>query len=206
MNSEIKKYIQKVVIDLGKIPQKRKKILLEIVSYIKQNYLIEDRSNIIFICTHNSRRSQLAQCWLSVSCRYYNLNKINTFSGGLEITSLNSNALNALKRSGFIVNHIDTKDNIYLLKTSKKNKGQTLYSKKHDSKNNPQRKFLAIITCSDANKQCPVVRGADKKIFLPYHDPRISDGSGLEKTTYDQSCFNIAQEMFYIMKKVKEVI
>ena len=62
------------------------------------------------------------------------------------------------------------------------------------------------MTCSDADKKCPVVRGADKRIFLPYQDPRISDGSDLEKSAYDQSCYIIAQEMFYIMRKVKEII
>jgi len=62
------------------------------------------------------------------------------------------------------------------------------------------------MTCSDADKKCPDVRGADKKTFLPYQDPRISDGSGLEKSAYDQSCYLIAQEMFYIMKKAREVI
>jgi len=203
MNKKLKTYIQKVILDIDKIPDKRKKLLSDIVDYIKQGCLNENRANIIFICTHNSRRSQLAQCWSIASYQYYKLKNIKFFSGGLEITSFNLNALNALKRSGFI---IDQKEHTYLLKTSKNSGGQKFFSKMYDYKSNPKRKFLAIMTCSDADKKCPVVRGADKRTFLPYQDPRISDGSGLEKSAYDQSCYIIAQEMFYIMKKAREVI
>ncbi|MFL2997438.1 MAG: hypothetical protein ACJZ1Q_01670, partial [Candidatus Neomarinimicrobiota bacterium] len=63
MNKKLKTYIQKVILDIDKIPNKRKKLLLDIVDYIKQGCLNESMANIIFICTHNSRRSQLAQCW-----------------------------------------------------------------------------------------------------------------------------------------------
>ena len=206
MNKKLKTYVQKVILDIDKIPDKRKKLLSDIVDYIKQGCLNENRANIIFICTHNSRRSQLAQCWSIASYQYYKLKNIKFFSGGLEITSFNLNALNALKRSGFIIDQKGQKEQIYLLKTSKNSGGQKFFSKMYDYKSNPKRKFLAIMTCSDADKKCPVVRGADKRTFLPYQDPRISDGSGLEKSAYDQSCYIIAQEMFYIMKKAREVI
>ena len=206
MNKKLKTYIQKVVLDIDKIPDKRKKLLLDIVDYMKQACLNENRANIIFICTHNSRRSQLAQCWSIASYQYYKLKNIKFFSGGMETTSFNLNALNALKRSGFIIDQKGQKEHVYLLKTSKNSDGQKYFSKMYDSKSNPKRKFLAIMTCSDADKKCPVVRGADKKTFLLYQDPRISDGSDLEKSAYDQSCYIIAQEMFYIMKKAREVI
>ena len=206
MNKKLKTYIQKVILDIDKIPNKRKKLLLDIVDYIKQGCLNENMANIIFICTHNSRRSQLAQCWSFASYQYYKLKNIKFFSGGMEITSFNLNALNALKRSGFIIDQKGQKEHVYLLKTSKNSDGQKFFSKMYDSKSNPKRKFLAIMTCSDADKNCPVVRGADKRIFLPYQDPRISDGLDLEESVYDQSCYIIAQEMFYIIKKVKEII
>jgi hypothetical protein len=206
MNKKLKTYIQKVILDIDKIPDKRKKLLSDIVDYIKQGCLNENRANIIFICTHNSRRSQLAQCWSIASYQYYKLKNIKFFSGGLEITSFNLNTLKALKRSGFIIDQKGQKEHTYLLKTSKNSGGQKFFSKMYDYKSNPKRKFLAIMTCSDADKKCPVVRGADKRTFLPYQDPRISDGSGLEKSAYDQSCYLIAQEMFYIMKKAREVI
>ena len=206
MNKKLTTYIQKVILGIDKVPDKRKKLLLDIAGYIKKSYFNESIANIVFICTHNSRRSQLAQCWSITSCQYYKLENIKFFSGGMEITSFNLNALNALKRSGFIIDQKGQKEHVYLLKTSKNSGGQKFFSKMYDYKSNPKKKFLAIMTCSDADKKCPVVRGADKRTFLPYQDPRISDGSDLEKSAYDQSCYIIAQEMFYIMKKAREVI
>ena len=206
MNKKLKTYIQKVILDIDKVPNKRKKLLSDIADYIKQSCLNENMANIIFICTHNSRRSQLAQCWSIASYQYYKLKNIKFFSGGMEITSFNLKALNALKRSGFIIDQKGQKEHVYLLKTSKNSAGKKFFSKMYDSMSNPKRKFLSIITCSDADKKCPVVKGADKKIFLPYEDPRISDGLDLEESVYDQSCYIIAQEMFYIMKKVREII
>ena len=118
MNKKLKTYIQKVILDIDKIPDKRKKLLSDIVDYIKQGCLNENRANIIFICTHNSRRSQLAQCWSIASYQYYKLKNIKFFSGGLEITSFNLNALNALKRSGFIIDQKGQKEHIkYTLQT-----------------------------------------------------------------------------------------
>jgi arsenate reductase (thioredoxin) len=206
MNKKLKTYIKKLTLDIDKIPKKRKKLLLDIAGYLKQDCFNENRANIIFICTHNSRRSQLAQCWSIASSQYYNLKNINFFSGGMETTSFNRKALNALKRSGFIIDQKNQEAQVYLLKTSKTSDGQKFFSKRYDYKRNPQKKFLAIMTCSDADKKCPFVKGADKKIFLPYHDPRRSDGSDLEESIYDQSCYIIAQEMFYIMKKARGVI
>ena len=60
------------------------------------------------------------------------------------------------------------------------------------------------MTCSDADQMCPVIKGADKKIFLPYIDPRVADNAGLEKEVYSQTCSIIAKEMFYLMKQVKK--
>jgi arsenate reductase len=38
---------------------------------------------------------------------------------------------------------------------------------------------------------------------LPYDDPKISDGTPLESTTYDQRSEQIATEMLYLMSEVK---
>ena len=51
-----------------------------------------------------------------------------------------------------------------------------------------------------------VIKGADKKISLPYSDPRVADNTGLEKEVYNQTCSIIAKEMFYLMKQVKKIV
>ena len=97
-------------------------------------------------------------------------------------------------------------DKVYLLRSFKEDKGINLYSKKYSCKKNPTKHFIAIMTCSDADQMCPVIKGADKKISLSYLDPRVADNTGLEKEVYNQTCSIIAKEMFYLMKQVKKIV
>ena len=57
----------------------RKKILLKISKGIKEEYQKEGIVNLNFICTHNSRRSQLGQVWAFFAANYFDLN-IHSFS------------------------------------------------------------------------------------------------------------------------------
>ena len=66
---------QNIVIDAN-----RKNLLLKIANKIAGNYN-NDNVNINFICTHNSRRSQLGQVWSFYAANYFNL-PISAFSGG----------------------------------------------------------------------------------------------------------------------------
>ena len=120
--------------------------------------------------------------------------------------SVNLNVINALSNSGLKIEKKQTGDEVYLLKSSKRDKGINLYSKEYSCKSNPTKHFIAIMTCSDADQMCPVIKGADKKISLPYSDPRVSDNTGLEKEVYNQTCSIIAKEMFYLMKQVKKIV
>jgi len=202
MNVYLKKNIKNIIINSENILDNRKKTLLNISNYIKEKVLKKNVVNLVFICTHNSRRSQLAQVWSYVAINYYKLENIKVFSGGTEVDVFNFNVINSLKKSGLIIETI--KKNKFLIKISEQNKGLKYYSKKYDSKDNPKSDFLAIMTCSNADEKCSIIRGSEKKTFLPYKDPKTSDGSGNEKKIYDQTCFYIAQEMFLIMKNVKK--
>ncbi|MEO1256383.1 MAG: protein-tyrosine-phosphatase, partial [Bacteroidota bacterium] len=55
----------------------------------------------------------------------------------------------------------------------------------------------AIMTCSEADAECPIVFGADSRIKLFYEDPKVSDGTSEEASTYDERCKQIAAEMYY---------
>ncbi len=207
MNDSLKKYINNIISTLENNSNDRKSLLLSISKYIRKKSINKNKVNLLFVCTHNSRRSQLAQVWSYVSSRYYKLNNIMTFSGGTEVSKFNLNAIDSLKRAGLEVKKNNEREKIfYLIKSSKDDSGLRCFSKKYNSDYNPNKNFISIITCSEADKECPVVKGADKKIFIPYKDPRFSEGSVLKKRIYDQCCFNIAQEMFFIMKNVKKII
>ena len=188
------------------LEKNRKDKLVKLAQIIKINHEQQNIVKITFICTHNSRRSQLSQVWAYISSLYFKLNFIKPFSGGTEIDTVNLNVINSLINTGLKIEKTHKGKAIYLLKSLKKDKGINLYSKVYNSKLNPSEHFIAIMTCSDADQMCPVIKGADKKISLPYSDPRVADNTILEKEVYNQTCSIIAKEMFYLMKQVKKIV
>ena len=59
------------------------------------------------------------------------------------------------------------------------------------------------MTCSQADKACPVVKGASSWVAVPYDDPKEFDGKAQETAKYDERCRQIAAETLYVSSKVK---
>lgn len=59
------------------------------------------------------------------------------------------------------------------------------------------------MTCSQADKACPAVKGATTRVAVPYDDPKQFDGTSQETAKYDERCKQIATETFYVFSKVK---
>lgn len=159
---------------------------------------------ITFICTHNSRRSQLAQAWLAALADWYDLAPIQTFSGGTEVTSFHPNAVASLDRAGF---HIQSGDPDmpnprYETRFNPEADPLRMYSKRFDDPTNPHQDFIAVMVCTDAEKACPYVPGARFRLALPYLDPKRSDGTPEAPQVYDQCSIEIASEMNYVLQKV----
>ena len=76
------------------------------------------------------------------------------------------------------------------------------FSKVYDDPENPQEEFAAVMTCTDAEQNCPFVPGTEKRISLPYIDPKEADDTPKEKERYDERSLQIASEMFYVFGKV----
>ena len=207
MSKTLKEYVKIILknIDMG-LEKNRKDKLVKLAQIIKINHEQQNIVKITFICTHNSRRSQFSQVWAYISSLYFKLDFIKPFSGGIEIDTVNLNVINSFINTGLKIEKKQKGEEVYLLKSLKNDKGISLYSKLYNCSLNPSKHFIAIMTCSDADQMCPVIKGADKKISLPYSDPRVSDNTGLEKEVYNQTCSIIAKEMFYLMKQVKKII
>jgi hypothetical protein len=78
------------------------------------------------------------------------------------------------------------------------------YSKLYNADTNPKHDFIALMTCSVADKSCPVVAGAISRYAIHYVDPRLCDDTPTETTAYNERCREIAREMFYIMAGVRK--
>lgn len=193
MYQDLEKYITSAKASFDTIPKGRKKELEEIANYLKS----VAKPSLNFICTHNSRRSHLSQIWAQIAAYSCKMD-IETYSGGTEATAFHPNAIAALKRAGFEIDRSGGDNPVYSVSFSAESKPIECFSKRYDDAPNPISGFVAIMTCSEADKDCPVVLGASKKIKLVYEDPKVADGTPQEAAKYDERCRQIATEMFYI--------
>lgn len=204
MFAKIESYCDSLKKDFNKIPQHRKELLEKISQYIAKKQVSEKEVNLVYICTHNSRRSHYGQVWAKVASVYFGIKNVNAFSGGTETTAFNINAINALKRVGFEIKPINVmKNSIYHVLFDHKEKPVICFSKVYNDPNNPQFGFAAIMTCSDAEENCPFIPGVELRIGTTYDDPKAFDDTPLQDEKYDERCKQIALETLYVFSKVK---
>lgn len=197
-------YITKLIREFPLIPAERRLVLENLSLYLREKTQALHESHLIFICTHNSRRSHLSQVWAAVAARYYDQSNIYTYSGGTEVTAFNPRAIAALERAGFQINRPGGKNPRYQVMMSDEADPLVCFSKKFSHRVNPRHRFMAIMTCSEADQNCPWVPGAEARLALPYTDPKDADGWPDESKVYDERCRQIAREMFYAVHLIKQ--
>jgi arsenate reductase len=110
------------------------------------------KMKILFMCTHNSARSQMA----SGLCNHFFGNGWEAFSAGMEKTSVKPAALEAMRRIGIDISHHESKTiDVYK---------DTMFD-------------FIITLCDTAREACPFVRGK-KVVHHSFADP--SDAGGEE--------------------------
>ena len=203
MISSIKKYCDSLIKKFSTIPNERKEILNKITQYIESKQKENKPTSLVYICTHNSRRSHFGQVWAQVAANYYNIDDVNSYSGGTESTAFHTNAIDALKRIGFDIKPINNeKNSTYHLHFDESKKPIVCFSKVYDHETNPKQEFAAIMTCSDAEENCPFIPGTELKIGTTYNDPKEFDNTPLQDAKYDERCRQIALETFYVFSKL----
>jgi len=201
---ELQTYIENLDSVMGAITDERKQQLKKLALYIKTRNSTEKPTRLMFICTHNSRRSHMSEIWATVASDYFNIANIETSSGGTESTAFNPRAIAALQRAGFDIEPTDDRKENPVYKVAYSNQKPELraFSKKYTHEQNPQSDFCAVMTCSDADKNCPTVGGASFRVAIPYEDPKVADGTDMEQAKYDERCKQIAAEQFYLFSQV----
>lgn len=204
MYPKLKKYISELESGFKSIPSSRKVDLEKVADYVHGKLEKDETAKLNFICTHNSRRSHLAQIWTAVAASHYGVENIETYSGGTEATAFNPKAVAALERAGFKIENPGGDNPKYQVWFDDQAQPMICFSKTFDYPTNPEKEFAAVMTCSDADENCPVVPGAEFRIPVTYRDPKESDGTDQETTIYDERCRQIGSEMFYMMSLVKK--
>ncbi|MDR6734794.1 arsenate reductase [Sphingobacterium sp. 2149] len=184
--------------------EERKAALQLLIDYIQQKVTAKQPINLNFICTHNSRRSHLAQIWAQTAATYFKIPNVCCYSGGTEETALFPQVAETLTAQGFQIFTIAEGDNpVYAIKHSDNAVPMIGFSKKYDSPFNPSTEFAAIMTCSQADGGCPFIAGADKRIPLTFEDPKVSDGTPQQTQVYEQRSLQIATAMFYVFHTIR---
>ena len=106
----------------------------------------EGKMRILFLCTGNSCRSQMAEGW----ARHLKGNMIEPYSAGIETYGLNQNAVRVMAEAGVDISHHRSKQVNELR----------------------QLNFDYVITlCDHASEHCPVFPGRSRVVHHGFDDP-----------------------------------
>ena len=200
INTQIEELIKK----FDAIPADRKLLLNKISTYVNTCMEEERTAKLIYICTHNSRRSHFGQIWSKVAATYYGFNNVQSYSGGTEATAFNPNAIKAMETLGFIVRKAkETTNPIYAVQFDDANTPVVCFSKKYDDELNPTQDFCAVMTCTEADGACPYIEGAEVRVATPYSDPKAFDGTSQQDAMYLERSKQIATESLYVFSQIR---
>ncbi|NND06545.1 MAG: hypothetical protein HKN87_09200 [Saprospiraceae bacterium] len=146
------------------INDSRRAELADLASQIVALKVDKESAKVTFVCTHNSRRSQLTEIWLRTANQYHQIKDIDTYSGGTEATAFNHRMVAALRRFGFSLQVAKQSVNTIYLDTHAQKK---MFSKKYDAPSNPKQDSIAVMVCAQAEREYPFVPGVRARVFLP---------------------------------------
>jgi protein-tyrosine phosphatase/arsenate reductase len=203
MHKKISSLCESLSTQFDSIPVKRKEILLKITQYIQQRKDLSKPISLVYICTHNARRSFFGQIWAQTAASYFQIKNTQTFSGGIEVTACHPNAIQALQNQGFEIEKTSNeKNSIYAIGIDNEMK-INCFSKLYDDEQNPKNDFAAIMVCSDAETNCPFIPEAALRISTTYDDPKEFDGTPLQIEKYLERANQIALECLFVFSQVK---
>jgi arsenate reductase len=119
------------------------------------------KAKILFVCVHNSARSQMAEAYLNT----FGKERFFAESAGLEAGVLNPVVVEAMKEEGIDISSNKTKSAFDLFKEGR------LYN-------------YVITVCDETSaERCPVFPGALKQLHWSFTDPSAFTGTEEEKLT-----------------------
>lgn len=200
--SKIENTIQEL--DTSAIVVERQVALQLLADFIQSKVLRGQAVRLNFICTHNSRRSHLAQIWAQTMAAYFGIPAIFCYSGGTESTALFPMVAQTLGAAGFEIDKISEGNNpVYSMKYAVNEPPIIGFSKKIAHHFNPKSEFVAVMTCSQADEDCPLVLGAEKRISMSFDDPKAFDNTPQQAQKYKERSLQIATELLYVFSKIK---
>ncbi len=203
MNLKIREIIAQLSTE--RISEERKIVLQPLIEFISSKISKNEEVRLNFICSHNSRRSNLSQIWAQTMGNYYQIENVFCYSGGTEATAMFPKVAETLTNLGFeILKLSETENPVYAVKFAENEHAVICFSKKYNDDFNPKSAFAAILTCDSADENCPIVYGAEARIPIKYEDPKKSDGTPEMNETYFNRSLEIATEMKFVFENLRK--
>ena len=203
MYPKIELIISKLLLSFDSIPLPRKQKLIGLAAELKVALSSSNALNLVFVCTHNSRRSHIGQLWGQLAAHYYGVNNVNSFSAGTEVTELNTNVIEMLQKVGCKVSTFQNVSNPAYLIEFGENQSLTCFSKLMEHDANPKVDFFAIMMCTEAEANCPFIPGAIHRIGLPFEDPKVYDNTTMVSAAYLSTFEEIGLQILFLFNQIK---
>lgn len=198
-------YISERENEFSQIDTERLAILDDFARFISAQLEEKGSAEGIFICTHNSRRSHLSQVWAQVAAHHFGIS-FTAYSGGTEATAIYKSSVQAFKNAGMETIQLSAERNpVFAIRYAENAHPVICFSKVYSEGFNVQSGYAAVMTCDNADQNCPYIPEAKLRIPIKYVDPKAFDGTEQEQAKYDERCAQIAREMLYAFSKVKNI-
>jgi arsenate reductase (thioredoxin) len=117
------------------------------------------KQNVLFICVHNSARSQMAEAWLNSLCG----DRFAAESAGLEPGTINPLVVEVMREAGIDLSQKKTQAVFDVWKSGK------LFQ------------YVIAVCAESEEKGCPIFPGVTTRLSWPFPDPSQVTGSREER-------------------------
>ncbi len=202
LSAALRPFVERALAGVYDVPEDRQEVLRDGAAFVAARVKTGHPVRMVFICTHNSRRSHLGQVWAQVAAEVFAVPGVASFSAGTEATACNVRTVRALERAGLGVSVEKEGDNpLYRLDCGVAGQSIDCWSKTLQDPSLPTNDFAAMMCCGSADAACPIVPGATARVRLLYRDPKEADDTPEEAARYDERCLQIATEMLWMMRE-----
>ena len=118
-----------------------------------------EKQNVLFICVHNSARSQMAEAWMNTLCGDH----FAAESAGLEPGTINPLVVDAMREVGIDLSQKKTRAVFDVWKSGK------LFQ------------YVIAVCAESEEKGCPIFPGVTTRLSWPFPDPSQVEGSPQER-------------------------
>lgn len=200
MNDVLKQTMAEFLALKSELGTDRKQWMDALALYLAKSIQQRSFANVLSMCTHNSRRSQLSMAWVHAWAQYFGLD-VRAYSAGVEVTACQMRTLDDLEAQGFAVNRAQGENPRHQVGLGV-GKPVELWSKLAQDQENPRDHFAALIYCDNAAQVQGPLEGCALRLECLMKE--VGEfGPELHRSPIEK---RIAVELAYAMERCKQIL